>query len=187
MPPKFSLFVSLQLDIEDSEDEIPPERKVSMISAVFPPSFFLIDKQPLTFTDLVLKWSNALHPLSGTAGWGISQHSSQINFLVAQDTFAQELLRFPGLELPPLPVMPEDTRLFENHIAGINWLTVICRRFAEQVGGAESLRALGKEYPIARYDDGFIIQAGPKPELGDRKAKRIPAYYGKVLPDRFRD
>ena len=65
-PPKFSLFVSLQLDIEDSEDEIPPERKVSMISAVFPPSFFLIDKQPLTFTDLVLKWSNALHPLSGT-------------------------------------------------------------------------------------------------------------------------
>lgn len=180
VPPKLSLFVSLQLDIEDSEDEIPPERKVSMISAVFPPSFFLIDKQPLTFTDLVLKWSNALHPLSGTAGWGISQHSSQINFLVAQDTFAQELLRFPGLELPPLPVMPEDTRLFENHIAGINWLTVICRRFAEQVGGEKSLKALGREYPIARYDDGFIIQAGPKPELGDRKAKRIPAYYGKV-------
>ena len=90
------------------------------------------------------------------------------------------MLRFPGLELPPLPVMPEDTRLFENHIAGINWLTVICRRFAEQVGGEESLRALGKEYPIARYDDGFIIQAGPKPELGDRKAKRIPSYYGKV-------
>ena len=180
VPPKFSLFVSLQLDIEDSEDEIPPERKVSMISAVFPPSFFLIDKQPLTFTDLVLKWSNALHPLSGTAGWGISQHSGQINFLVAQDTFAQELLRFPGLELPPLPTMPEDTRLFENHIAGINWLTVICRRFAEQVGGEKSLKALGREYPIARYDDGFIIQAGPKPELGDRKAKRIPAYYGKV-------
>ena len=76
--------------------------------------------------------------------------------------------------------MPEDTRLFENHIAGINWLTVICRRFAEQVGGEKSLKALGREYPIARYDDGFIIQAGPKPELGDRKAKRIPAYYGKV-------
>ena len=180
VPPKFSLFVSLQLDIEDSDDEIPPERKVSVISAVFPPSFFLIDKQPLTFTDLVLKWSNALHPLSGTAGWGISQHSSQINFLVAQDAFAQELLRFPGLELPPLPTMPEDTRLFENHIAGINWLTIICRRFAEQVGGEENLRALGNEYPIARYDDGFIIQAGPKPELGDRKAKQIPSHYGKV-------
>lgn len=44
----------------------------------------------------------------------------------------------------------------------------------------EEYNALGNEYPIARYDDGFIIQAGPKPELGDRKVKQIPSHYGKV-------
>lgn len=40
VPPKFSLFVSLQLDIEDCDDEIPPEGKSALSARSFLPPFF---------------------------------------------------------------------------------------------------------------------------------------------------
>ena len=181
MPPKFSLMTKLQIGMDDdTEDTIPLDKKVSYFSAVFAPSFFLLDKQPLTFTDLVLKWCNALRPLSGAAGWGVSQPSEEWRFLYAESLCAQELIQYPGLDKPLRPLLRDDSQPFEKHIASINWLTILCDELVERVGGVESLRSLGKEYPLARYDGGYIIQAGPKPELGNREYGEIPQYYGKV-------
>ena len=112
MPPKFSLMTRLQIGMgDDAKDTIPLDKKVSYFSAVFAPSFFLLDKQPLTFTDLVLKWCNALRPLSGAAGWGVSQPSEEWRFLYAESLCAQELIQYPGLDKPLRPLLRDDLPL----------------------------------------------------------------------------
>lgn len=177
VPAKFSLrTVLLVNDAEFAFDGTPLDKEVSTLSAVFAPSFFLLDKQPLTFADLVLKWCDALRPQSGAAGWGVSQLSDLWLVGPNKEGLARYLLQYPGLDLPS--VMP--TSRFVHHIASINWLTILCDELAEQIGGPESLRSLGKEYPLARYDGGHIIQAGPTPQLGDREHGDVLPQYGKV-------
>ena len=92
----------------------------------------------------------------------------------------RELLRYPGLDYPALPFFPEDTDTFEEAIASTNWQTILCDELAERIGGEASLRALGEGYPLSRYDGGYIIQAGPEPELGDREQGDFLPQYGKV-------
>ena len=59
-------------------------------------------------------------------------------------------------------------------------MTILCDELAERIGGEASLRALGEGYPLRRYDGGYIIQAGPEPELGDRDEGDFLPQYGKV-------
>ncbi len=40
--------------------------------------------------------------------------------------------------------------------------------------------ALGEHCPIHVYDGGIIIQAGPRPEIGDLNRGLIPAHYKTV-------
>ena len=177
VPAKFSLRTVLLLkEAEFAFDGTPLDKEASILSAVFAPSFFLLDKQPLTFTDLVLKWCNALRPLSGVAGWGVSQLSDPWLMTPSREGLARYLLQYPGLDLPCLLPCSH----FIQHIASINWLTILCDELAERVGGVERLRSLGKEYPLARYAGGHIIQAGPTPQLGDREHGDVLPLYGKV-------
>lgn len=177
LPPKFSLHILLQL----KENILPLERTTSLFSAVFAPSFFLLDRNIEEFTALVHKWCDALRPHSGVAGWGISQQWEEMSFISTRDVCVRELLRYPGLDSPVRPlVFASDLDRFENNIASINWLTILCDDLAERIGGEASLRALGEGYPLSRYDGGYIIQAGPEPELGDRDEGDFLPQYGKV-------
>ena len=176
LPPKFSLHILLQL----RENYLPLERATSLFSAVFAPSFFLLDRNIEDFTALVHKWCDALRPHSGAAGWGISQQWEEMSFISTHNLCTRELLRYPGLDSPVRPLFPNRLDRFENNIASINWLTILCDDLAERIGGEASLRALGEGYPLSRYDGGYIIQAGPEPELGNRDEGDFLPQYGKV-------
>ncbi|HIX40328.1 MAG TPA: DUF3396 domain-containing protein [Candidatus Desulfovibrio intestinigallinarum] len=179
LPPTFALYIYMQLN-QKYIFSLPMERMTSVFSAVFAPSFFLLDRGFEEFSALVHKWCDALRPHSGAAGWGISTHCNEMNSFVTLGLPVRELLRYPGLDYPALPFFPEDTNRFESNIASINWLTILCDELAERIGGEASLRALGEGYPLRRYDGGYIIQAGPEPELGDRDEGDFLPQYGKV-------
>ena len=179
LPPKFSLYIYMQLNKKHFYS-LPMERVTSVFSAVFAPSFFLLDRSIEDFSSLVHKWCDALHPHSGVAGWGISQQCQDTNFMFTHGMCVRELLQYPGLDYPAHPIFPTEMDKFENNIASINWQTILCDQLAERIGGEASLRALGEDYPLTRYDGGYIIQAGPKPELGDRDEGDFLPQYGKV-------
>ncbi|MDM8214656.1 DUF3396 domain-containing protein [Desulfovibrio piger] len=173
-PPKYMLDVTLQLTSGDSC--LPQDKDISYISAGFAPSFFLVNEPPISFAELVLAWCRRLKPVSGAAGWGVTR---ACDFPASEDVrpfIAPYLLRFPGLNLPETL----STYLFVEHISDINWLTIINEKLAARIGGPERLRALGENIPIIEYPGGYIIQAGPRPEMGDRSKGDISRFYGKV-------
>ena len=173
-PPKYMLDVNLQLISNDSC--LPQDKDLSYISAGFAPSLFLAGEPPVSFAELVLAWCKRLRPVSGVAGWGITRACGFPASEYVRPFIAPYLLRFPGLNLPETL----STYLFVNHISDINWLTIINEKLAARIGGPEKLRALGENIPVVEYPGGYVIQAGPRPEIGDRKQGDIPRFYGRV-------
>ena len=186
-PPKCMLRIGLYLKKRnvlysrkrarpDMPSDIPLDRQVSYIFASFAPSLFLVDEPPIPFADLVLKWCQRLRPVNGTAGWGVTRACDILYAESIRAFIAPDLLRFPGLDMP-------DTffsEVFTEHIANINWLTMLNEELAARIGGPERLKALGEDFPIAEYPGGYVIQAGPRPELGDRNKGDIPRFYARV-------
>ena len=84
--------------------------------------------------------------------------------------------RFPGFEVEAQHV---SVHHLKEGIKGVNWLTVLSDRWVEALGGLDWLRARLDEsiFPFYRYDGGLVIQAGPKPVIGDVKAGRWPTHY----------
>jgi hypothetical protein len=116
-----------------------------------------------------------LKPVSGYGGLGLleSPHLSTADrFSPAVRTLAE---RFPGLEI--------ESRLvhvihLNRGIKGVAWLTALSDRWISQLGGLDYLRIrLGDEFYFYPYEGGVIIQAGPKPQVGDAQNDRWPALY----------
>lgn len=155
----------------------PLEQQISMLFAGFAPSLFLLNEQPLSFVDLALRWTARLRPVSGFAGWGIIYPPAPIPKEVAKQCIAPYLLRFPGLSLSDASWF---SNFFANHIASINWLTMLNEELAARIGGPERLASLGEDCPVTPYPGGYVIQAGPRPEIGDRNKGDIPLFYRRV-------
>lgn len=85
------------------------------------------------------------------------------------------LRRFPGL-LPPPPLDGASA----EPVAPVSWLTILDEEQSERIGGPERLAALGPDFPVMQYPGGHIIQAGPRPELGDGNKGKIPRHYDAV-------
>lgn len=156
---------------------VPIDRQISVFFAGFSPSLFFLDVRPFTFVELVLRWCRRLRPVSGNAGWGIVHTPSILYKEVAKPLLMPYLLRFPGLDLTDAALY---TFLFDKHIANINWLTILNEELTARIGGPERLKSLGKDFPVVGYPGGYVIQAGPRPEVGDKESGNIPRFYGKV-------
>lgn len=128
-----------------------------------------------TLPDYVLKVCKRLRPLSGYAGIGVLEASDGYARNEWQPTVCEIAERFPGLEI-------EDrvghTIHLREGIKGVNWLTILGDRWVQEMGGLDYLRVrLGEEFGFYPYDGGLIIQAGPKPQIGDVQADRWPRLY----------
>lgn len=156
---------------------VPLDRQISMLFTGFAPSLFLLNEQPLSFADLVLRWTARLRPVSGFAGWGIMYTPAPLLREEVKQCLAPCLLRFPGLSLTDATWL---SNFFADHIATINWLTIINEELAARIGGPERLASLGGGCPITPYPGGYVIQAGPRPEIGDRSRGEIPLFYRRV-------
>ncbi len=128
-----------------------------------------------TFSDLVLSFANRLHPLSGYAGIGVLE---SIDFDARQEsgeTVRKIAERFPGLEIEHCI---GHTIYAEKGIKGVNWLTLLGDRWVQEIGGLDYLRIrLGEDFKLTPYEGGLMIQAGPKPQIGDVTTNRWPEHY----------
>jgi hypothetical protein len=95
--------------------------------------------------------------------------------------------RLPGLEVDEVTSHVNwlaEARDGGPGIKGVNWLTVLGDRFVAEVGGADKLErdlaALDRRFIVHRWDGGVMIQAGPRPELGDAQRDHWPELYVKL-------
>ena len=124
----------------------------------------------------MLKICRRIRPVSGYGGVGILEAldvMAQMRFEPAVTPIAE---RFPGLEVEALP---GHLKFLDKGIKGINWLTILGERWVEAAGGLDCLRAQldDRTFPFYRYDGGLMIQAGPKPQIGDVRTNRWPTHY----------
>ena len=132
-------------------------------------------EHPGTFPELVLRICQRIKPVSGYGGVGILQ-PLDIRASHRVQSMVQPLAdRFPGLEINE----PGATALsVPKGIKGINWLTILGERWLDAAGGLDYLRVrLDDNFTFHRYDGGLMIQAGPKPQIGDAEANRWPRHY----------
>jgi hypothetical protein len=116
-----------------------------------------------------------LKPISGYGGLGIIESPDILARKPFQRTVRELAERFPGLDADAGPIT---SRRLGDGIKGVNWLTVLSDRWIDNVGGVEYLRArLNETFYFYRYKGGVIIQAGPKPQLGDVNANNWPRPY----------
>jgi len=85
--------------------------------------------------------------------------------------------RYTGLMVDPLPHI--DSLRLLDHIKGVNWYTIIGRRFVARLGGSDALRrqlSRCSNVVFHAYNDGLIIRAGALPDLGGQ-GEASPAAY----------
>ncbi|XYH93892.1 type VI immunity family protein [Sorangium sp. So ce1128] len=129
----------------------------------------------IAFPELVLRTCKRINPLSGYGGAGVLEALD----LGTSDRFQPAVRelgeRFPGLEVE---CRTAHCNHLQDGIKGVNWLTILGDRWVKAAGGLDDLRRrLDNNFTFHRYDGGLVIQAGPKPELGDAQANRWPEHY----------
>ena len=90
--------------------------------------------------------------------------------------------RYPGIDIPDLD---GDLYVIKNGIKCVNWLTFLNKAYCDRLGGVEGMhKSLGGDIMVHLLANGVIIQAGPRPEIGDvNRRARLPLYrkVGRVL------
>ncbi|MCK6591092.1 MAG: DUF3396 domain-containing protein [Polyangiaceae bacterium] len=128
-----------------------------------------------TFPEYVLKLCQTLRPLSGYAGVGVLESFDGYTADKFQPVVREIANRFPGLEIE---ARVGHGLTLKAGIKGVNWLTILGDHWVSEMGGVDSLRArLDENFGFYPYDGGVIIQAGPKPQIGDAQANRWPKHY----------
>lgn len=142
---------------------------------IYLPLPWFVDHPEVTFPDLILNFAKRLRPLSGYAGIGVLESLNGYAREAYQDTVRKIAERFPGLEVEDR--IGHDIYLAKG-IKGVNWLTFLGDRWIHELGGLDYLRIrLGEDFKLTPYDGGLMIQAGPKPQIGDVTLNRWPQHY----------
>jgi Protein of unknown function (DUF3396) len=170
----------------------PNYKRLSRANAYFPIDWFEADHGYESYIRLMQRWCGLLKVSHGTAGFSIILEEGQSKSRGALIAFPF-LKRFPGLDLPNSSRWSSNVRGAERrHVRSINWLTAIDDNFVEELGGLDRVKeSVGKSCLTHAYSGGIIIQAGPRPEIGDINRGLIPEHYKTVAkllaPLRFED
>jgi hypothetical protein len=138
--------------------------------------------------DVLLDLCRTLKPASGYGGIAVIEAADRFIAARYEPIVYHWAQRFPGLEADYpishsnwLPTGREGNR---DGIKGGNWLTALSDHYLAELGGADKveadLKALDSRFLIHRYDGGVVIQAGPRPQLGDAERNLWPALYVKL-------
>ncbi len=128
-----------------------------------------------TFPQVALRLSQILKPYHGYGGYGFAESSDIAVRDEAQPLIYSMARRFPGLEVDR-PVIHID--YLNSGIKGVNWLTILGPSWIEAIGGVTRLRAsLSEQFVFHEYDESVMIQAGTKPQIGDRNQRLWPKLY----------
>ncbi|WP_437897163.1 type VI immunity family protein [Sorangium sp. So ce124] len=133
---------------------------------------------PGAFQDFVVEASRSLRPLSGYGGIGALEALDLATSDRHQPVVRLIAERFPGIEVESRTA---HTIWLKDGIKGVNWLTILSDRWVEAAGGLDYLRIrLDDTFVFYPYDGGLVIQAGPKPQIGDVQANRWPRHYARL-------
>jgi hypothetical protein len=148
------------------------------------PVFWFAD-HPGSLVDVLLDLCRKLKPVSGYGGIGVIGSPERFIRSDYEPTVYQMAQRFPGLEID-YPVVhgiwlgKKET----GGIKGVNWLTAIGEPWLSKIGGADALAAdlgaLDSRFIVHRFPGGVVIQAGPRPDLGDSERNIWPDLYVKL-------
>lgn len=163
-----------------------PYPQLGYLRVSFPLLWFAERSESLQ--DVLLDISRKLQPVSGYGGIGIIESPSSEISSRYEPVVYYWAQRFPGLEAD-YPIahgisLAGRRSLNGPGIKGGNWLTVLGDQYAAELGGADKieadLAALDQRFLIRRYESGLLIQAGPRPQLGDAERGRWPDLYVKL-------
>lgn len=129
---------------------------------------------------LFVRWCGLLQPEHGTTSPGlVFTQDGGTNALI---TSYPLLRRFPGLDYVNASRWEAAARKQPRTIRTIGWLTALDDGFVAALGGPDHVAAAldDEEILIHRYTGGIVIQAGPRPRLGDRNRGDIPPAYRHV-------
>jgi TseV toxin immunity protein TsiV len=156
-----------------------PPNELSYLSFGLPFAW-LADHAPAAFTRLVVEVCDALAPTHGYAGLAaigsleVRRSDPEFGAMIAL------VSRFRGLEID----LPQSHSIYlaeENRIKAINWLTVLEQSWIDRLGGRDALGAgLGKGIELHPFRTGVVIQAGPRPLLGDVNRNEPMEAYSRV-------
>ena len=168
-------------------------RRPSSCSAYFP-AIWMMDSLD-AFVSEMLAWCDIIKPRHGLAGVSVVRDTSSPPYSMHDTRAFPFLRRYPGLDYSDTAQFSLVTRRAEQvRIRGTNWLTVIDDALIEELGGRNSLdEALSADPAVLVHEwtGGVLIQAGPRPQVGDVNAGRRPEHYGTaaraLAPIRFED
>jgi len=152
------------------------ERSLSYLQMILPMSWLTTPQG--SFRDLVIDVCKILQPYHGYGGFAFIESSD-----IELEYYGQPLVyalarRFPGIEVDrPLVHLSH----LNAGIKSVNWLTVLCLRWVDKMGGLAALRRiLPTTFVFHDLGASLIIQAGSRPQIGDRNQQLWPALYAQL-------
>lgn len=141
-------------------------------------------ENPGSLPDVLLYICGKLKPVSGYSGIGVVESYKTSAYAPLVYRWAQ---RFPGIEVD----YPSSHLVWllrsgrpGGGIKGVNWLTAIADRWLDELGGVDKvttdLAALDSGFMVRRFEGGVVIQAGPRPQIGDAGRDVWPGLYVKL-------
>ena len=135
------------------------------------PVEYMLDN-PQGFVDLAVQMCRRLKFETGQCGFSLHMH-------VDYDSYGKHIRkisqRFLGVDIGT-PMYWSGKLIYG--LKSVNWLTLVGDRILAKIGGRDGLREkLLSDLPVHDLDHGVIIQAGPKPTLGDINAGDNISYY----------
>ena len=156
------------------------DESTGYIRLILPVSF--IDKDADKLLEFAERLIQRLDFGFGQAGYSLNWNEIGQSAELATATMTTLAKRYPGLDLSD----PGSTQYTAaDGIKCVNWLTIINESSCEHLGGIKKLeKELGEDIHIHRLPRGVMIQAGPRPEIGDvNRRQTLPLYHqvGRVL------
>lgn len=134
-------------------------------------------EDPQRFANLAKSMVGRLKFATGNAGFSLNIALDGIGRDKEEGTHIYMLSRrFDGLDLG----IPWDSSDEAFHgLRTINWLTFVGDDIAERMNGRDGIKAaLPPDIPVTDLDHGLMIQAGPRPILGDvNQLEDLSDYY----------
>lgn len=152
------------------------QNELGFVQMSFPLLWFMGHSGSLP--EFALEACQRLHPVSGYGGIGILESPDSTIRDEFEPTSYAMAQRFPGLEVDYPWVHGVE---LEGGIKGVNWLTILSEPWLSKMGGAGALRAaLDKTFVGRSFEGGLLIQAGPRPLLGDAERGSMPEPYTRL-------
>ncbi len=167
----------------DADDYVPPAINIFSSAGKHTANYLRIilpirsvDADSKLLLDITKNATKHLPFLSGHGGYALYYNTKSQNAKIkAGNLTGPLLLKHPGIDIGATMNTSLQTL---KAIKGVNWLTLLNYDFCNKLGGLDNIRnKLSNGIVIHELENGIILQAGAKPEMGDiNKGETLPLY-----------